>query len=1418
VASANPDAFVIRVRSNNAVWGIGPISLLGAEGQILGTSTYFTQDFYGIWSPFVPACDCCDDCGRNSCICPSIEVCRWGGIIAEPVNNGLVGAHVINGNALRNNTNAALDIDVLDLIAGTPIQANEIYGIQATIWAPQANTRQIYVEVNGVSSPMFHTDTTNPDRIFLPREAVHSLKYLVSSPFVTSANPAVFTMRIRSSNAVWGIGPISLLGSDGEPLGIAVYSSQDSNGVWERFESLVTCVCSMCPPTDDDPVDDEPTDDDPAQNIINIDDFNFDEIIDGDVTITSATIINSATLYTGNVTIAANVTINSPTVVVLGTVNVENSVRLSSNRNLIVGGDFRVQSRNADGTFGATAGSAFISDGSRLTVYGDFYTQSTNNNSIGIGNAANEAVLELHGNFNQIGTNTRFRTSEFFRIVFAGNGEQRIHTDRCDFDVSLGRIQVLNESQSVYFATPVHSVSLLNPTTFNGLNRRVEIHFLNTHGHALNVNGTLVLWTSTNLSGTFNVTNGLTFYGVSSNIQNMVVNGDVFIQNGGFLLINNTFIVNGDFRIQSRNIDSTFGATTGGVRISAGVKLTVYGDFYTQTTSNGEIGNGNATNEAVLELHGNFNQIGTNTRFRTFEFFRIVFASENEQQVRTDRRDIDVRLGRIQILNATQSVYFSTPVFSVALLHPTTFNALNGRVEIHQLAMNGHTLNATNLALFATAGVNGLRGTLNVADGLGFYGNSMVDSNLVVNGFVYVQGGQFRLNTGSSMTVNGDFRIQSRYSVGNFGSTFGSASLWNGTHLTVFGNFYAQSLSTARFSYGASNSVGDVVLELHGNFNQIGTDTRFQHNYEPSFRIIFASDDVQQIRTDRHDSNVIIGQIAAMSGEIHFETPTNRVIPLHDIMMSGNVHVHNLIVNDMVIYLPESATVGGINTNGAVIADGNLTLLNLTAVDGLIASDGDIAVNGNVTLRHSLLNTNRNMIINGQVSLNANENEDCILFVVGDTVVNFGGISINNSIFSSENFVVNTNGSFYINRWGGNGVLDVRNNLIVNNPIVFRTGEEMLVHIRSNLIHHKNANVTIGGLLTGPDFKIQSGSETYWLDLRERNCNNDSCVFRECSSHSFPTLWCGARLGCPRDDCSYYTNGATCNSCVTCSACSSCSQSRVFSNVYTLSNGNNSLDADYSEISAFSADITLDGFVSFEPMSLVLTKLAAGLLILFVGFCATGGVSYINYYGVDTDGEFSALMWSTVTTFAQAWAGAFVRPVPRISEWVRDRAVPRVIPDVDVDRPLPPPSRMYIIYVLYDKDRTVQYVGRTTLLRLPFRAAAHRANPSREHLSILPLLEVSSNCINEARRAEQAGIEFFNTLNPVSWFEVMLLALGLMATGESEYDAWKGAARLRQNNQRNEISPNDTEIYGGFEIYRPKFEMALALYQLNVRP
>ena len=98
--------------------------------------------------------------------------------------------------------------------------------------------------------------------------------------------------------------------------------------------------------------------------------------------------------------------------------------------------------------------------------------------------------------------------------------------------------------------------------------------------------------------------------------DNYEVTGNVYVQSG-CLNINSSreLITNGDFRIQSKNEDGSFGKSTGYVRLHAGTKLTVYGDFYTESTSYNYFGDGSTSDSAILELHGNFSQIGTDTYY-----------------------------------------------------------------------------------------------------------------------------------------------------------------------------------------------------------------------------------------------------------------------------------------------------------------------------------------------------------------------------------------------------------------------------------------------------------------------------------------------------------------------------------------------------------------------------------------------------------------------------------------------------------------------------------------------------------------------------------------------------------------------------------------------------------------------------------
>jgi hypothetical protein len=266
VTSETPEKFDVRIRANND-GGIGhcvtSFSLLGVNGEVLGIAVYSTQDDNGTWNAFIPNCDCNDyDDGIT---------CRFGGTItSESYNFG-----VLNGNVIENNSASrpALDIDVLSLIDGTPIQANDIYGIMAITNGTDRN-RQAYINVNDIASPMFHgSSTVNTERInaimengeISPRTEYNTLTYMNMyggspkaannitelTPFVASENPDRFDVRIRSNQNdsidAFTVVAFVLLGENEDYLGFCEYS----DGVWSQFMSFAPCVCGKCPGFDD---------------------------------------------------------------------------------------------------------------------------------------------------------------------------------------------------------------------------------------------------------------------------------------------------------------------------------------------------------------------------------------------------------------------------------------------------------------------------------------------------------------------------------------------------------------------------------------------------------------------------------------------------------------------------------------------------------------------------------------------------------------------------------------------------------------------------------------------------------------------------------------------------------------------------------------------------------------------------------------------------------------------------------------------------------------------------------------------------------------------------------------------------------------------------------------------------------------
>jgi hypothetical protein len=192
--------------------------------------------------------------------------CRWGGTIGAPSANH--GFAIKNGNKVNSSTNRAfLEINALDLISGTPIKANEIYGIEVVTLGANRN-RQVHISVNGFFSPMFHSASpTNPPtaahdyRIFVTRAEEQKLTFMnkygpnpnptssdptsasnviTLTPFVTWSTPGVndkFEIIISSTQNdpldVAVITSISLLDINGQKLGTSTYATKNNDtGIW----------------------------------------------------------------------------------------------------------------------------------------------------------------------------------------------------------------------------------------------------------------------------------------------------------------------------------------------------------------------------------------------------------------------------------------------------------------------------------------------------------------------------------------------------------------------------------------------------------------------------------------------------------------------------------------------------------------------------------------------------------------------------------------------------------------------------------------------------------------------------------------------------------------------------------------------------------------------------------------------------------------------------------------------------------------------------------------------------------------------------------------------------------------------------------------------------------------------------------
>ena len=223
-------------------------------------------------------------------------------------------------------------------------------------------------------------------------------------------------------------------------------------------------------------------------------DIEYDEIIEGDVVITSNTTINNKKiLYTGNVDIEASVTINNSIVRVEGTFVVKKGTLTIQGSNSIfyVDEDIRVQGKNENNEYVVTSAYIRVQTGAKLVVVvGDFYTESTNI----LNRILAEARLELHGDFIHIGDtnfNSNIALSGLGEIVFVGEKEQHIAFGNVE-KTKIGKLVIQNKEKKLNVDTKVPDVCLTHDTVLVG--EEVEIRNIISNGNNLNIEGNFCIY------------------------------------------------------------------------------------------------------------------------------------------------------------------------------------------------------------------------------------------------------------------------------------------------------------------------------------------------------------------------------------------------------------------------------------------------------------------------------------------------------------------------------------------------------------------------------------------------------------------------------------------------------------------------------------------------------------------------------------------------------------------------------------------------------------------------------------------------------------------------------------------------------------------------------------------------------------
>ena len=564
--------------------------------------------------------------------------------------------------------------------------------------------------------------------------------------------------------------------------------------------------------------------------------------VDGNV----ATIIGN--LYIGGASLAGGASGSRPdamgSLTVDGNILQPDGVVVIDGGALTVTGDYRIQDKNDDGTYGTNSNGvlAMHNEDDYVKVEGDFYHAGDVNyndlNGTRVDETFTAGTFEIGKGFYQIRDNeSPVRAAGTHRFLAKGSSGHTVSfANRDNYIATLeteGGASI--DWQGWFNVGKLGSDVTLHAVDEDGISIRSENGRMDFYGHKLTVNGNVATIVGKLYIGGASLAGG----GGSrpDAMGSLTVEGNLLQPEGAVVIDGGALTVTGDYRIQDKNSDGSYGTNSNGVLAMHNEDdyVKVEGDFYHAGDVNYNDLNGTRVDETftagTLEIGKGFYQIRSNeSPVRAAGTHRFLAKGSGEHKVSFANRE-----NYIATLETEGEASIDWQGwFNVGKLgSDVTVNAVdkdgimirteNGRMDFygHELTVEGNVQTIVGKLYIGGAslaeGDTGLRPDT--------MGSLTVDGNILQpEGAVVIDGG--------ALTVTGDYRIQQKNEDGTYGQSNGVLAMHKEEDsVKIGGSFYTA--GDANYNDKNSNRVDETLtagtLEIGGSFFQmVSGETAFK--------------------------------------------------------------------------------------------------------------------------------------------------------------------------------------------------------------------------------------------------------------------------------------------------------------------------------------------------------------------------------------------------------------------------------------------------------------------------------------------------------------------------------------------------------------------------------------------------------------